>query len=252
MTALVVEGLAGGYAAADHVVKGVSLAVAPGELVCIIGPNGAGKSTVLKLLTGLLRPRAGRVALGGRDVTGQAPRTVLEAGMALVPQERNVFGALTVEENLVMGCFLDPRRAKARLADVTARFPLLAERRRQAARTLSGGQRQILAMGQALMSAPRVLLLDEPTAGLSPMAAADLFALVRATAESGVAVLMVEQNALQAMRVSGRAIVLVDGLAAHEGPAPVLARDPSIRRLFLGGRGEGRMDTTGTGRETTQ
>jgi branched-chain amino acid transport system ATP-binding protein len=250
MTALAVEALVGGYAAADHVVKGVSLAVGPGELVCIIGPNGAGKSTVLKLLTGLLTPRGGRVALDGRDVTGLPPRAVIEAGMVLVPQERNVFGALTVAENLAMGCFLDPRSMPARLAAVTARFPLLAERRRQAARTLSGGQRQILAMGQALMSAPRVLLLDEPTAGLSPMAAAELLALVRATAASGVAVLMVEQNALQAMEVSDRALVLVDGRNAQEGPARALARDPEIRRLFLGGRGQGRMDGTGKAEET--
>lgn len=249
MTALVVDALVGGYAAADHVVKGVSLAVAPRELVCVIGPNGAGKSTVLKLLTGLLRPREGRVTLDGADVTGLAPRGVLEAGMVLVPQERNVFGTLTVEENLIMGCFLDPRRARARMAAVMDRFPLLAERRRQAARTMSGGQRQILAMGQALMSEPRVLLLDEPTAGLSPKAATDLFALVRATAESGVAVLMVEQNALQAMETSDRAIVLVDGRKAHEGPAAALARDPAIRRLFLGGRGESRITETGTARE---
>ena len=196
MTALTVHELTGGYAAADHVVKGVSFTVAPGELVCVIGPNGAGKSTVLKLLTGLLRPRAGQVALDGRDITGRSPRAVIEAGMVLVPQERNVFGTLSVEENLAMGCFLDPGRATARMAAVMDRFPLLAERRRQAARTMSGGQRQILAMGQALMSEPRVLLLDEPTAGLSPKAATDLFALVRATAETGVAVLMVEQNAL--------------------------------------------------------
>ena len=251
MTALLVDALVGGYAAADHVVKGVSLAVAPRELVCVIGPNGAGKSTVLKLLTGLLRPREGRVTLDGADVTGLAPRAVLEAGMVLVPQERNVVGTLTVEENLIRGCFLDPRRARARMAAVMDRFPMLAERRRQAARTMSGGQRQILAMGQALMSEPRVLLLDEPTAGLSPKAATDLFALVRSTTESGVAVLMVEQNALQAMETSDRAIVLVDGRKAHEGPAAALARDPAIRRLFLGGRGEGRITETGTARETS-
>ena len=251
MTALVVDALVGGYAAADHVVKGVSFAVAARDLVCVIGPNGAGKSTVLKLLTGLLHPREGRATLDGADVTGLPPRAVLEAGMVLVPQERNVFGTLTVEENLIMGCFLDQRRARARLAAVMDRFPMLAERRRQLARTMSGGQRQILAMGQAMMSEPRVLLLDEPTAGLSPKAATDLFALVRATAASGVAVLMVEQNALQAMETSDHAIVLVDGRKAHEGPAAALARDPAIRRLFLGGRGEGRMTDTGNARETS-
>lgn len=235
MTALAVEGLTGGYAAADHVVKGVSLAVAPGELVCVIGPNGAGKSTVLRLLTGLLTPRAGRVALDGRDVTGLSPRAMIEAGLVLVPQERNVFGTLTVEENLAMGCFLDPRRARDRMAAVMDRFPLLAERRRQAARTMSGGQRQILAMGQALMSEPRVLLLDEPTAGLSPKAAADLFGLVRATAESGVAVLMVEQNARPALAIADRGVVLAMGRNRATAPGPALLADPEIGRLFLGG-----------------
>ncbi len=196
MTALMVRDLTGGYAAADHVVKGVSFTVAPRELVCVIGPNGAGKSTVLKLLTGLLRPRAGQVALDGRDVTGQSPRAVIEAGMVLVPQERNVFGTLSVEENLAMGCFLDPGPAKARMASGDGPLPAARRAAPPGGAHLSGGQRQILAMGQALMSEPRVLLLDEPTAGLSPKAATDLFAMVRATAGTGVAVLMVEQNAL--------------------------------------------------------
>jgi len=234
---LAIEGLLGGYGDADHVVKGVSLAVATGELVCVIGPNGAGKSTVLKLVTGLLRPRAGRIRLAGRDITGAAPGTVLRAGCVLVPQERNVFGALTVDENLAMGAFLAPRAARKRRDAVYGRFPLLAQRRRQAARTLSGGQRQILAMGQALMTEPAALLLDEPTAGLSPIAASELFATIRGLAADGVAVLMVEQNALEALSISDRAYVLVDGRNAEEGHAATLAADPGVRRLFLGGRG---------------
>ena len=234
--ALEIDGLVGGYAAADHVVKGVSVAVAPGELVTVIGPNGAGKSTLLKLACGLLAPRQGSVRLAGRDVTGASPQQLIQAGLVMVPQEKNVFGALTVEENLAMGCMLAPRALKSRREAVHARFPLLAQRRRQLARTLSGGQRQLLALGQALMAQPSVLFLDEPTAGLAPKAASELFDTIRTLAASGVGILMVEQNALEAMLVSDRAIVLVDGRNEREGPAPALARDPAIRKLFLGGR----------------
>ena len=234
--ALDIHALVGGYGAADHVVKGVSVAVAPGELVTVIGPNGAGKSTLLKLAAGLLTPREGRVLLAGRDVTGATPQQLVAAGLVMVPQEKNVFGALTVEENLAMGCLLAPRALKARREAVHARFPLLAQRRRQLARTLSGGQRQLLALGQALMAAPQVLFLDEPTAGLAPKAASELFDTIRGLAASGVGILMVEQNALEALLVSDRAYVLVDGRNERDGPAPGLARDPAIRRLFLGGR----------------
>jgi len=234
--ALDIHALVGGYGAADHVVKGVSIAVAPGELVTVIGPNGAGKSTLLKLAAGLLTPREGRVMLAGRDVTGATPQQLVAAGLVMVPQEKNVFGALTVEENLAMGCLLAPRALKARREAVHARFPLLAQRRRQLARTLSGGQRQLLALGQALMAAPQVLFLDEPTAGLAPKAASELFDTIRGLAASGVGILMVEQNALEALLVSDRAYVLVDGRNERDGPAPGLARDPAIRRLFLGGR----------------
>ena len=233
---LEIDAVVGGYVAADHVVKGVSLTLAPGELVSVIGPNGAGKSTLLKLVCGLLVPREGRVRLAGRDVTGATPQQLIGAGLVMVPQERNVFGSLSVDENLAMGCLLAPREFKTRRAAVHARFPLLAQRRRQLARTLSGGQRQLLALGQALMAEPKVLFLDEPTAGLAPKAASDLFDTIRALAGSGVGVVMVEQNALEAMLVSDRAVVMVDGRMKHEGPAPALARDPAIRRLFLGGR----------------
>lgn len=236
MTALEVRDLVGGYGAADHIVKGVSLHAAEGELVTIIGPNGAGKSTVLKLLTGLLKPSGGQVLLDGRAVTGMAPRELVQAGMVLVPQERNIFGELSVEENLTMGCFLQLRQAKVRMQEVMERFPLLAQRRKSMGRTLSGGQRQLLAIGQALMAKPKVLLLDEPSAGLSPRVADDLFALVCQIRDSGMAVLMVEQNALDALQVSNRAYVLVDGGNHFEGEASALAADPQIRALFLGGR----------------
>ena len=236
MNTLEVAGLQGGYGAADHIVKGVSLRVAGGELVTIIGPNGAGKSTALKLVAGLLKPAAGEVRIDGRQLAGHAPREMVQAGLVFVPQERNIFGELSVEENLILGCFLQLGEAKARMHEVMQRLPLLAERRKAMGRTLSGGQRQLLAIGQALMARPKVLLLDEPTAGLSPQAAQDLFALVREIRGSGIAVLMVEQNALDALQVSDRAYVLVDGRNEFEGPARELAADEQIRALFLGGR----------------
>jgi branched-chain amino acid transport system ATP-binding protein/neutral amino acid transport system ATP-binding protein len=233
---LVIENLAGGYANADHVVKGVSMSARPGEMVAIIGPNGAGKSTALKLATGLLRSGGGRVAIGGVDVTGASPQAVLAAGLVLVPQERNVFAALSIEENLAMGSYTAPRLVRQRREAVYARLPLLSERRKALARTLSGGQRQLLAIGIALMAAPQVLALDEPTAGLSPMAASDLFATIRSLADDGVAVLMVEQNAIEALGVCDRGYVLVDGRVVREGAAGAIMADEDIRRLFLGGR----------------
>jgi branched-chain amino acid transport system ATP-binding protein len=236
MSALVIEGLAGGYASADRIVKGVSMSAASGEMVAIIGPNGAGKSTALKLATGLLRIAEGRVSVGGTDVTGQSPQAVLAAGLVLVPQERNVFASLSVEENLAMGAYTTPKLLKARREAVYARLPLLAERRRALGRTLSGGQRQLLAMGIALMAEPKVLALDEPTAGLSPMAAAELFATIRGLAQDGVAVMMVEQNAIEALSVCDRGYVLVDGQVVRDGAASAIMADDEIRRLFLGGR----------------
>ena len=236
MSTLQVSGLAGGYGAADRIVKGVSLQVAGGELVTIIGPNGAGKSTALKLLAGLLKPAEGQVRLDGAEVAGMSPRELIQRGLMFVPQERNIFGELSVEDNLTMGSFLHLREARARMQAVMERLPLLAQRRKAMGRMLSGGQRQVLAIGQALMAQPKVLLLDEPTAGLSPQAAEDLFTLVCQIRDSGMAVLMVEQNAMDALRVSDRAYVLVDGANHFEGPARELAANAQIRVLFLGGR----------------
>ncbi|QCK85848.1 ABC transporter ATP-binding protein [Phreatobacter aquaticus] len=236
MSAFSIEGLVGGYGAADHVVKGVDLQAAPGELVCIIGPNGAGKSTVLKLAAGLLSPKAGRVTVGETAIANASPQAVLAAGFVLVPQEKNVFGGLSVEENLAMGTHMRPALFKARRDAVFDRLPLLAARRRQLGKTLSGGQRQLLAMGIALMAEPKVLALDEPTAGLSPVAADGLFATIRGLASGDVAVVMVEQNALEALTIADRAYVLVDGRVAREGRASDIAADDDIRRLFLGGR----------------
>jgi branched-chain amino acid transport system ATP-binding protein len=170
MTLLTVSGVVAGYSAADHILKGVDFAIQDRELVCIIGPNGAGKSTLLKTIAGLLTPSAGSIRLRDRTLAGLRPREVTALGIAYVPQEHNVFASMTVRENLEMGGYAD-RTAPRRLEAVMQRFPVLGRKRRQPARTLSGGERQILAMGMALMVEPAVLLLDEPSAGLSPVAA---------------------------------------------------------------------------------
>ena len=225
-----IVGLRGGYAAADEIVKGADLRVAPGEIVALIGPNGAGKSTLLKLVAGLLRPSGGSVRFKEREIAGLGAPAISRAGLSFVPQERNVFGTMSVAENLEMGGYLDGAQARKRMAELYERFPMLADKRRAAARTLSGGQRQILAMAIALMNAPDLLLLDEPTA------AEELFGTIMALNKTGVAILMVEQNALEALTVAGRAYVLVQGRPEHEGRAADLADDPTVRDLFLGGK----------------
>ncbi|HYX01280.1 MAG TPA: ABC transporter ATP-binding protein [Reyranella sp.] len=235
MSLLMLSGLRGGYAAADEIVKGADLSVAPGEIVALIGPNGAGKSTLLKLVAGLLKPGGGSVRFKDREIGGLGAPEISRLGLSFVPQERNVFGTMTVAENLEMGGYLDGAHARQRRTELYQRFPMLADKRRAAARTLSGGQRQILAMAIALMNAPDLLLLDEPTAGLSPRAAEELFGTILALNRSGVAILMVEQNALEALAVSARAYVLVQGRPEREGRAADLASDPTVRDLFLGG-----------------
>jgi branched-chain amino acid transport system ATP-binding protein/neutral amino acid transport system ATP-binding protein len=238
MSLLSITDLRGGYVAADEIVKGAALHVEAGEIVSLIGPNGAGKSTLLKLIAGLLRPSGGHIRFSDRDIAGLGAPEISGLGLSFVPQERNVFGAMTIAENLEMGGFTDGRHARQRIAELYQRFPMLAEKRRAAARTLSGGQRQILAMAIALMNAPRLLLLDEPTAGLSPRAAEELFGTIVALNKSGVAILMVEQNALEALAVSTRACVLVQGRGEREGRAGELASDPTVRDLFLGGKAQ--------------
>ena len=232
---LTVEGVVAGYSAADEVLKGVDLEVARGEIVSVIGPNGAGKSTLLKVIAGVLAPSRGHVRLGDTAIEGRPPREISALGVAFVPQERNVFPTLSVRENLEMGGYLDPRGAHRRIEAIFTRFPLLAERRRHAARTLSGGQRQILAMAMALMVEPSLLLLDEPSAGLAPMAAEHLFETIGAINRDGVAIVMVEQNALEALAIAARGYILVDGRNSRTGAAAGLAADPDVRRIFLGG-----------------
>jgi len=233
---LLAEDVVCGYGAADEILKGASLHVGPGELVAVIGPNGAGKSTLLKAVAGLLRLKSGSIRLDGERIDALPPRDRARRGIAFVPQEANIFPTLTVRENLEMGGFILPRAAvRGRIEGLLGRFPMLAQKRRQAARTLSGGQRQVLAMAMALMVEPRLLLLDEPSAGLSPLAAAALFDTIRAIHRQGVPVAMVEQNAHEALAIAGTGVVLVDGRAVRTGPAAALAADTEVRRLFLGG-----------------
>jgi branched-chain amino acid transport system ATP-binding protein/neutral amino acid transport system ATP-binding protein len=234
MGSLSVAGLTVGYGPSDQILHGVDFALADGEIVGVIGPNGAGKSTLLKAIAGLLQPSAGTIALNGDAIAGHTPRDICRLGLAYVPQEDNIFPSLTVRENLEMGGFAEPKATSRRIEQVFARFGALAEQRRRAARTLSGGERQMLAMAMALMVDPTVLLLDEPSAGLSPAAAERLFDSIVAINREGVAIAMVEQNAREALEIATRAYILVDGRNSRDGPAPELAADPDIRRLFLG------------------
>jgi branched-chain amino acid transport system ATP-binding protein/neutral amino acid transport system ATP-binding protein len=232
---LAVDGVVAGYSAADEVLKGVDLRVDAGEIVAILGPNGAGKSTLVKTIAGLLTPSRGRIVLDGRAIAGHAPREISRLGIAYVPQEQNIFPTMSVRENLEMGGFVDPKGSARRIEQAFSRLPMLAERRRVQARSLSGGERQVLAMAMALMVDPRLLLLDEPSAGLSPLAAQRLFDDIVAIHRAGVSIAMVEQNAREALTVADRAYILVDGRNHRDGAAAALAADPDIRRVFLGG-----------------
>jgi branched-chain amino acid transport system ATP-binding protein/neutral amino acid transport system ATP-binding protein len=235
MGTLSARGIVAGYSAADEVLKGVDLEVRPEEIVCIIGPNGAGKSTLLKAIAGLIKPSRGTVELQGADITGLAARDISRRGLAYVPQEHNVFPTMSVRENLEMGGYVDPKGAERRIEAAFVRFPVLAEKRRHAARGLSGGERQMLAMAMALMVEPAVLLLDEPSAGLSPLAAEKLFESIVTIHKSGVSIALVEQNANEALAIADKACILVDGRNSRTGNAKELAEDPEIRRIFLGG-----------------
>ena len=232
---LVVDQVVAGYSAADEVLKGVNLRVDAGEIVGIIGPNGAGKSTLVKTIAGLLAPSRGAILLDGRRMAGRSPREISRDGVAYVPQEHNIFPTMSVRENLEMGGFIDPHGCARKIEQAFERFPMLARRRRVPARSLSGGERQVLAMAVALMVNPRLLLLDEPSAGLSPIAAQRLFDDIVAINRSGISIAMVEQNAREALTIANRAYILVDGRNHREGPAAGLAADPDIRRIFLGG-----------------
>ncbi|MEO9191269.1 MAG: ABC transporter ATP-binding protein [Acetobacteraceae bacterium] len=230
-----VEAIVCGYGAADEILKGAALTVASGEMVAIIGPNGAGKSTLLKAIAGLLRLKSGAILLDGLPMQHLSPGDRARRGIAFVPQEANVFASMTVRENLEMGGLIERTGTRARIEALFARFPVLATKRRASARTLSGGQRQVLAMAMALMVAPRLLLLDEPSAGLSPAAAEALFDTIADIHRAGTSVVMVEQNAREALMIADRGVVLVDGRTVRQGPARAMAEDTEVRRLFLGG-----------------
>ena len=230
-------GIVAGYVPELPILHGVSAYVDEGEIVSIIGPNGAGKSTFIKAIAGLVQVTEGKVELDGENITGVAAHRLAAAGVGYVPQTGNIFTTLTIHENLVMGGTpLSKSRAQGRIDDIYAMYPILKDRRREKAGVLSGGQRQILAVARALLTEPRLILLDEPTAGLSPMAANELFSLVRDLAANGAAVLMVEQNAKAALRVSDRGYVLADGQNRIDGPAQALLQDEEIGEIFLGMR----------------
>jgi len=231
---LVADDLVAGYLKGIDILRGCSVEVGTSELVGVIGPNGAGKSTLIKAVFGLVPVRSGKVVLDGEDITSLQAHNLVERGVGYVPQRDNVFPALTIEDNLRMGVFLTPERFAERRDVVVGLFPKLGERLGQRAGSLSGGERQMLAMGRALMPEPTVLLLDEPSAGLSPMMQAEVFDQVIAVNASGVAVLMVEQNARRCLDIAHRAYVLDQGRDAHCGTGAELLADPKVAELYLG------------------
>ncbi|HYF21503.1 MAG TPA: ABC transporter ATP-binding protein [Ramlibacter sp.] len=234
---LVAEDVVAGYVPSLPIVHGVSLGVAPGEVLVILGPNGAGKSTFVKSLAGTCPRFSGHVRLAGEDVSTLPAHRLAAAGIGFVPQTANVFTTLSIEENLRVGGYLLERPVlRQRLAQAYERFPDLAAKRRLPANALSGGQRQMLAVARALMMAPRVLMLDEPSAGLSPLMVTQVFQQVRAIADSGIAVLMVEQNVKAGLAIGDRGVVLAGGRIAHEGAARALKDDPLLAQLYLGHR----------------
>ena len=225
------------YRSGGDILRGLSLAVWPGELVCLVGPNGAGKSTVLKTIVGLLRARTGAIRLRGESIVGLRPHQLLVKGTSLVPQGRSVFPEMTVWENLQMGGVTMRQGAvlEQRLTELGEMFPLLSQRRGALAGNLSGGEQKVVEMARALVPRPSLLLLDEPTLGLEPRMTGFIFATIRQLHSTGVTVLMVEQNARQALEIVDRAYVLEQGRVALSAPGAELLQSPDIRRLYLGG-----------------
>ena len=231
---LVGEDMTGGYGGAD-ILKSCTVGVEKGEIAVIVGPNGAGKSTAMKAMLGMLRLRLGKVVLDGKDISKMTPQARVAEGIAFVPQTNNVFTSLSVEENLEMGAYLRDDDISGTMEQVFTLFPILKEKRRQPAGELSGGQRQQVAVGRALMTQPQVLMLDEPTAGVSPIVMDELFDRIIEVARTGISILMVEQNARQALEIADKGYVLVQGRNAHTGSGKDLLADPEVRRSFLGG-----------------
>jgi len=234
MAFLIGEHMTGGYGGAD-ILNDCTIGVEKGEIAVVVGPNGAGKSTAMKAIFGMLNLRQGRVVMDGEDITALAPQARVHKGMGFVPQTSNVFTSMSVEENLEMGAFIRDDDISGTMEQVFELFPILKEKRRQPAGELSGGQRQQVAVGRALMTRPKVLMLDEPTAGVSPIVMDELFDRIIEIARTGIAILMVEQNAKQALRVANRGYVLVDGENRHTGTGEALIDDEEVARMFLGG-----------------
>lgn len=231
---LIGENMTGGYGGAD-ILHGCTLAVEPGEIAVIVGPNGAGKSTAMKAVFGMLKLRQGHVRLAGEDITGLSPQARVQKGMGFVPQTSNIFTSMTVEENLEMGAFIRRDDYSDTMAQIYDLFPILKQKRNQPAGELSGGQRQQVAVGRALMTQPKVLMLDEPTAGVSPIVMDELFDRIIEVARTGICILMVEQNARQALEIADKGYVLVQGANRFTDTGQALMADPEVRRTFLGG-----------------
>ncbi|OWJ80407.1 ABC transporter ATP-binding protein [Haematobacter genomosp. 1] len=231
---LIGDAMTGGYGAAD-ILHGCTIAVERGSIAVIVGPNGAGKSTAMKAVFGMLPLRGGKVLLEGEEITALSPQDRVAKGMAFVPQTHNIFTSMTVEENLEMGAFLRRDDIRPTMEQVYDLFPILREKRRQPAGELSGGQRQQVAVGRALMTRPKVLMLDEPTAGVSPIVMDELFDRIIEVARTGISILMVEQNARQALEIADKGYVLVQGANRFTGTGAELLADPEVRRTFLGG-----------------
>ena len=230
------ESVSAGYGRVG-VLAGVSMEVREGDFVCLVGANGAGKTTTLKTISGLLRPSAGRIVFEGQDIGGRKPQDILRLGIAHCPEGRRVFPHLTVRENLAMGAYVrrDAAAVAADLERVLAHFPVLAERRRQAAGTLSGGEQQMLAIGRALMARPRLIMFDEPSLGLAPTVIETTFRIIGEIQRDGTTVFMVEQNAYMALRMATRAYVMETGRITLEGPARELLDDEHVKKAYLGG-----------------
>jgi branched-chain amino acid transport system ATP-binding protein len=232
---LIGDTMTAGYGKGPAIIEECTIAVEPGEIAVIVGPNGAGKSTAMKTIFGMLNMHSGRVVLDGEDITGLSPQDRVVKGMGFVPKTHNIFTSLTVEENLEMGAFIRTDDISGTMAQVYDLFPVLKEKRHQRAGELSGGQRQQVAVGRALMTKPKVLMLDEPTAGVSPIVMDELFDRIIEVARTGIPILMVEQNARQALAIADKGYVLVQGRNAHTGSGKELLADPEVRQSFLGG-----------------